>query len=242
MPNDIYAHRGWSAEAPENTMAAFRKALDAPYVAGIELDVQLSKDGVPVVIHDFTLGRTTTGHGLVKEKTLAELKALDAGSWFGEAFRGENIPTLAEALALCKGRAKVNIELKTAGDMYPGLAEAAVKVIREAGMEKEVYFTSFDHLTMLEAKSIAPDIRTGLLLGGRPVAMKYQFEATGADVLSIAYPCITPELVKETKELGIELFAWTIDDVEPIRAVAALDADIAICTNRPDRAREALGG
>ncbi|WP_309119183.1 glycerophosphodiester phosphodiesterase family protein [Paenibacillus sp.] len=241
MKNEIIAHRGWSAEAPENTLAAFRKALDAPYVAGLELDVQLSKDGVPVVIHDFTLQRTTNGTGLVKDKTLAELKALDAGSWFGDAFRGEPIPTLAEALAFAKGRGTVNIELKTAGHMYPGLAEAAVKVIREAGMEKDVYFTSFDHLVMLEAKSIAPDIRTGLLVGGRPIAMKYQFEATGADVLSIAYPYITPELVKETKELGIGLFAWTIDDVERIRAVAALDSSIAICTNRPDRAREALG-
>jgi len=203
--------------------------------------VQLSKDGVPVVIHDFTLHRTTNGRGLVKEKTLAELQSLDAGGWFGEAFRGERIPTLAEALTLAKGRATVNIELKTAGHMYPGLAEAAVKAIREAGMEKEVYFTSFDHLAMLEAKSIAPDIRTGLLVGGRPIAMKYQFEATGADVLSIAFPYLTPELVKETKELGVELFAWTLDEVDHIRAVAALDADIAICTNRPDRAREALG-
>jgi glycerophosphoryl diester phosphodiesterase len=241
MTNDIYAHRGWSAEAPENTMAAFRKALDAPYVAGLELDVQLSKDGVPVVIHDFTLHRTTNGRGLVKERTLAELQSLDAGAWFGEAFRGERIPTLAEALALAKGRATVNIELKTAGHMYPGLAEAAVKAIREAGMEKDVYFTSFDHLAMLEAKSIAPDIRTGLLVGGRPIAMKYQFEATGADILSIAFPFITPELVKETKELGVELFAWTLDELDHIRAVAALDSDIAICTNRPDRAREALG-
>ncbi|HZG77648.1 MAG TPA: glycerophosphodiester phosphodiesterase family protein [Paenibacillus sp.] len=241
MPNDIYAHRGWSAEAPENTMAAFRKALDAPYVAGLELDVQLSKDGVPVVIHDFALDRTTNGTGLVKEHTLEELRRLDAGSWFGPAFAGERIPTLAEALALAKGRGKVNIELKTAGRLYPGLAEAAVKVVREAGMERDVYFTSFDHLVMLETKSIAPDIRTGLLIAGRPIALKVQFELTGADVLSIAHAYLTPDLVREAKELGLEILAWTIDDVERIRAVAALDADIAICTNAPDRAREALG-
>lgn len=222
-------------------MAAFRMALDAPYVAGIELDVQLSKDGVPIVIHDLTLKRTTSGDGFVRDYTLAELKKLDAGRWFGEAFAGERIPTLAEALALMKGKATVNIELKTAGRLYPGIAEAAVNVVREAGMVRDVYFTSFDHLVMLETKSIAPDIRTGLLVAGRPIAMKYQFEATGADVLSIAYPFITPDLVKETKELGLSLFAWTIDDVEHIRAVAALDPDIAICTNAPDRAREALG-
>ncbi|HZG83879.1 glycerophosphodiester phosphodiesterase [Paenibacillus sp.] len=241
MANDIVAHRGWSAAAPENTMAAFRKALDAPYVAGLELDIQLSKDGVPVVIHDFTLGRTTTGQGFVKDHTLAELKALDAGAWFDPAFRGERIPTLAEALALAKGRAVVNIELKTAGGLYPGLAEAAVKVVRESGMENEVYFTSFDHLVMLEAKSIAPDIRTGLLVAGRPVAMKAQFEATGADVLSIAHPYITKDLVREAEELGIELLAWTVDDPARMRELAALSGRIAICTNAPDKAREALG-
>ena len=241
MANEIYAHRGWSAAAPENTMAAFRKALSVPYVAGLELDVQLSKDGVPVVIHDFTLGRTTTGQGYVRNHTLKELRALDAGAWFGPEFQGERIPTLAEALALAKGRAIVNIELKTAGGLYPGLAEAAVKVVREAGMENEVYFTSFDHLVMLEAKSIAPDIRTGLLIAGRPVAMKYQFEATGADILSIAHPYISKDLVREAEELGIELFAWTVDDAARIRELAALSERIAICTNAPDIAREALG-
>jgi len=241
MANDIVAHRGWSAAAPENTIVAFRKALEAPYVAGLELDIQLSKDGVPVVIHDFTLERTTTGRGYVKDHTLEELKALDAGAWFGPEFRGERIPTLAEALALAKGRAYINIELKTAGGLYPGLAEAAVKVVREAGMENEVYFTSFDHLVMLEAKSIAPDIRTGLLVLGRPVAMKSQFEATGADVLSIAYPYISKDLVQEAEELGIDLLAWTVDDPARIRELAALSDRIAICTNAPDAAREALG-
>ncbi|MCI3919110.1 glycerophosphodiester phosphodiesterase [Paenibacillus sp. TRM 82003] len=242
MTNEIYAHRGWSSKAPENTMAAFRMALEAPYVAGLELDVQLSKDGVPVVIHDFTLDRTTNGKGLVKEHTLSELQKLDAGRWFGEAFEGERIPTLVEALELAKGRGRVNIELKTAGLLYPGIAEAAVRAIREAGMEKDVYFTSFDHVTMVEAKAIAPDIPTGLLVAGRPIALRAQFDATGASVLSIAFPYITPDLVREAEAMGIELFAWTLNEKEHIRQVAALDGSIAICTNYPDRAKEALLG
>lgn len=242
MTNDIYAHRGWSERAPENTMAAFRMALEAPYVAGLELDVQLSKDGVPVVIHDFTLDRTTDGRGLVKEHTLRELQALDAGRWFGEAFAGERIPTLREALELAKGRARVNVELKTAGHLYPGIVEAAVRTIREAGMERDVYFTSFDHVAMLEAKAFAPEIETGLLVAGRPIAMRTQFEMTGASVLSIAFPYLTPELVAEAAELGVELFAWTLNEEEYIRQVAALSEGIAICTNAPDVAKKALRG
>lgn len=240
MRNPIYAHRGWSGRAPENTMAAFKLALDAPYVAGLELDVQLTRDVVPVVIHDFTLDRTTNGSGLVVAHTYEQLAQLDAGSWYGEAFAGERIPTLLEVLQFSKGRGKVNIELKTAGSLYPGLAEASIRVIREAGMEKDVYFTSFDHVVMLEAKSLAPDIRTGLLVAGRPVAMRYQFEATGADVLSIAFPHITQGLVKEAAELGIEILAWTVNEVEHIREIAALDSGIMICTNYPERAKEAI--
>jgi glycerophosphoryl diester phosphodiesterase len=240
MTNAIYAHRGWSGRAPENTMAAFRTALEAPYVTGLELDVQLTKDGVPIVIHDFTLDRTTNGKGLVKEHTYAQLRELDAGSWFGETFEGERIPTLLEALELAKGRGKVNIELKTAGNLYPGLAEASIRVIREAGMERDVYFTSFDHLVMMEAKGLAPDIRTGLLVAGRPIAMRFQFEVTGADVLSIAFPYLTEDMVKEAEALGIDVFAWTVNETEHIRQVVALDSRIMICTNYPDRARKAI--
>jgi len=241
MPNAIYAHRGWSGAAPENTMAAFRMALEAPYVDGIELDVQLSKDGVPVVIHDFTLDRTTTGSGRVKDYTYAELRELDAGSWYGEAFRGERIPTLEEALLLAKGRAVVNVELKTAGNLYPDLPGAVARVIRDAGMEKETFLTSFDHLAMIEAKGHAPNLRTGLLVAGRPIAMRFQFEVTGADVLSIAHQYLTPDLIEEAKTLGIGLFAWTLNETETIRRVAAMDASIMICTNYPDQAKEAIG-
>lgn len=240
MPNDIYAHRGWSGKAPENTMAAFRMALDAPYVTGIELDVQLSSDGVPVVIHDFTLERTTTGKGLVKEHSLKQLKRLDAGSWFGKAFRGERIPTLAEVLEAAKGRGKVNIELKTAGNLYPELPSAVVREVRKAGMAQEAFLTSFDHHVMKEVKMLAPDIRTGLIVSGRPVAMRYQFEVTGADVLSIAYPYLTEDLVKEAEVLGIGLFAWTINGPEDVRRVAALSSGIAICTNYPKRVNKVL--
>jgi glycerophosphoryl diester phosphodiesterase len=238
--NEIVAHRGWSGKAPENTMAAFLLALSEPRIAGIELDVQLTKDGVPVVIHDFTLERTTTGHGAVKDRTLEEIKKLDAGAWFSPQFRGERIPTLREALEAMKGRAYVNIELKTVKDLYPGLAAAAIQVIRELGMEREVYFTSFYHPIMEEAKRLAPEIRTGLLFGENPGLLKEKFAETGASVLSIAHTAITPDIVKEAAENGIEIMAWTLDAPETIEKVARISETIAICTNHPDRAIRVL--
>ncbi|WP_051330968.1 glycerophosphodiester phosphodiesterase family protein [Aneurinibacillus terranovensis] len=99
MKNACIAHRGWSGRAPENTLAAIKKAIYHPAIDGIEIDVQMSLDGVPVVIHDYTLERTTTGTGYVGSYTLTELKKLDAGTWFSSSFAGETIPTLEEVLS-----------------------------------------------------------------------------------------------------------------------------------------------
>ncbi|WP_306738042.1 glycerophosphodiester phosphodiesterase, partial [Acinetobacter baumannii] len=101
--------------------------------------------GVPVVMHDFTLGRTVQAVGTVGDYTLAELKRFDAGSWFDAAFAGETIPTLEEVLLEVQGRLHLNIELKTAGDMYPGLEEKVVELVRAYRMEEQVWITSFDH-------------------------------------------------------------------------------------------------
>ncbi|WP_274363414.1 glycerophosphodiester phosphodiesterase [Paenibacillus thermotolerans] len=239
--NPIVAHRGWSGKAPENTMAAFRLALSDSKIAGIELDVQLTKDGVPVVIHDYTVDRCTNGKGMVKDYTLQELRKLDAGSWFGKQYAGEQVPTLHEALAAMKGKVFVNIELKSPGGMYPGLEEEAIRIVRGLGMDQDVYFTSFDHEVIREASRLAPDIRTGLLFSGRPILLKEQFRAAGAAVLSIAYPFLTPGLVEEARENGIGIMAWTVDVPEHIKLVAQLGSDIQICTNVPDRAFQALG-
>src|SRR5690606_11528357 len=119
----VTAHRGASAYAPENTMAAFEMALEMG-ADGIELDVQMSRDGHLVVIHDPTLERTTDGSGLVAQYTLAELRRVDAGAWFDERFRGQRIPTLAEVFELVRGKALLNVELKVMPVRYPGIEEA----------------------------------------------------------------------------------------------------------------------
>src|SRR4051812_8087205 len=139
MDPTIIAHRGASGTAPENTLAAFRRAADlgAPM---IELDVQLTADGEVVVIHDFTLDRTTDGVGSVRHRSLAQIRRLDAGAWFAPAFRGERVPTLAEVLQNFPHA--VNVELKSYGD--DGLEPRALAVVERAGALDRVVFSSFD--------------------------------------------------------------------------------------------------
>ena len=133
------AHRGASSYAPENTFAAFNKALELG-ASHVELDVHFSRDGHIVVIHDDTLDRTTDGSGAVADKTLVELRSLDAGSWFGPAYSGERIRTLAEIFEQYKGRLYFHVEIKARAE---GLASRTADMVRAHGMTKDVTFTSF---------------------------------------------------------------------------------------------------
>lgn len=238
MSNVCVAHRGWSGDAPENTLAAMKLALSVPYVNWIELDVQLSKDEVPVVIHDYTLGRTTNGQGEVRETPFEELRKLDAGSWFSSQYAGEPIPSLEEVLQLVKGRCKLNIELKTSGDMYPKLAERVLELVLQYGMEQEVVFTSFDNGTLRRMKELAPKLPTGLIIDGRPEIQL--LNELGTSFLSIGYWKLTPEYAAEMIENGIRVMAWTIDDPAHIKQVASMHPDIMICTNFPNRWKDTL--
>ena len=160
----IFGHRGASAYAPENTLAAFRLALGQG-ADGVELDVILSADGVPMVIHDDTLDRTTTGLGSVSRLTLAELKQLDAGypARFGTQFPTERIPTLAEVFAACGDQTVFNIELKH--DRSPGLQLAArvVELIHASGRQERVLVSSFQFSSLGRVKALDPNLPVGLL-------------------------------------------------------------------------------
>ncbi|EST52107.1 glycerophosphoryl diester phosphodiesterase [Brevibacillus panacihumi W25] len=236
--NICMAHRGWSGKAPENTMTAIRLALAEPAIRGIEIDVQLSRDGVPVLIHDFTLERTTTGRGLVMDHTLEELRELDAGSWFNERFAGERIPTLEEVLQAVKGRCTLNIELKATSDMYPGIAEKVLELLERHEMKQEVCITSFDHDLIRQVRELDATVETGLIVMGRPVLMLEQLEAAGANILSMGYPYLTRELACEALEKGYKVIAWTLDEPSHIRTVMSWHPDVQICTNHPDRMLE----
>lgn len=163
----LVAHRGASRLAPENTMAAFRLVAEGGADI-VELDVHLSSDGYVVVIHDGRLWRTSNGRGAVARKTLAELKALDAGSWFSPQFAGEPIPTLDEVLAWARGqdpRMPLMIELKGGSQaLERGLVEKSVQMVIEHEMAHDVIFISSHHPYLSRAKAVAPDAATGTIV------------------------------------------------------------------------------
>ncbi len=161
----VIAHRGASYYAPENTMSAFRMA-DEMNADMIELDVQLSKDGIPVVFHDAKLNRHTNGKGFISSFLFNELRQLDAGKWFSIEYQGEKIPSLKEVLEWTSGKMMVNIEIKreaVSDSVDGGVEEKVVELVRQTGMEKQVIISSFDYRAVKRIKKIEPQIFTGLL-------------------------------------------------------------------------------
>ncbi|PYE52395.1 glycerophosphodiester phosphodiesterase [Paenibacillus barcinonensis] len=234
MNNLCVAHRGFSSIAPENTMAAFNMAMERPEVQWMELDVQLSRDGVPVVIHDFTLERTTNGKGSVKDTDWAALKLLDAGSWKDNNYTGERIPSLSEVLDRCCGKVRLNIELKTQGQMYPGLPAAVIHEIRKRHMQHDVVITSFEPAALVEVKRLAPELQTGLIIDAKPGDLLAVLQQMHCTFLSIGYTNVDQALMKQMHSAGIQVMAWTVDDKASMKKLAAIDPDVMICTNRPD--------
>ncbi|ETT36878.1 glycerophosphoryl diester phosphodiesterase [Paenibacillus sp. FSL R5-192] len=234
MNNLCVAHRGFSSIAPENTMAAFLMAIERPEVQWMELDVQLSRDGVPVVIHDFTVDRTTNGKGLVRETDWADLQRLDAGAWKNKSYKGERIPALSELLDRSCGRVRLNIELKTQGDMYPGLPAAVIHEVRKRHMQNDVVITSFEPAALIEVKKLAPEIQTGLIIDARPGDLLTALRQMNCTFLSIGYTNVDKSLMNEMRSAGIRVMAWTVDDKTIMKKLAAVDPELMLCTNRPD--------
>lgn len=216
-------------------MAALKLAAGEPGIDAMEFDVQLSKDGVPVLIHDYTVNRTTNGSGFVKDLTADQLRQLDAGSWFGSAFAGEKIPLLDEVLTELKGTIRLNIELKTAGDYYPGLEQKVIELIHRHEMQGQVSITSFNHESIKRVHELDPSMETGLIIYGQPTLIREQLEHTGASILSMDYHYLTKPFVTSLIEAGYKVIAWTIDDEESIQQVMEFHPDLQICSNHPDR-------
>ncbi|MEK3881700.1 glycerophosphodiester phosphodiesterase family protein [Paenibacillus sp. PL2-23] len=240
MRNPCVAHRGWSGRAPENTMSAFRMAWEAG-IPWIELDVQLSRDAVPVVIHDYQLRRTTNGRGDVRHWSAAELASLDAGSWFSPAFKGESIPTLDEVLREGSGRTQFNIELKTDGVRYPYIEEKALQKVMEHGLQEDVVFTSFHMGTLHRLRKMSASVRIGLILDGWRGTLLQELRELQADFLSIGYGRLNQERVQLLKDAGIQTMAWTANDKRALRRIADLDPGLLICTDYPERWGEIMG-
>jgi len=236
------AHRGFSGQAPENTMAAFRMALDLPHVTWMELDVHLSKDEVPVVIHDGTLDRTTNAKGRVIDYTAEELGRVDAGSRFDGKFSSEGIPTLDEVLVLADGRCTLNIELKGDDADYDRLAQRAVEAVRARGKEGEHVITSFREDILKAVRKVSPSIRTGLITSERPADLIGKVVGLGCSYLSIAFNLVDEKLLKEASEASVEVMAWTVNSASDLRRLADRPEQFQLCTNYPDRWLKAIKG
>jgi len=238
IPHDrplIIAHRGASAAAPQNTLAAFRRAMDLG-ADGVEMDVQLSADGAVVVIHDFSVDKTTDGTGDVATKTLAELEALDAGAKFSPQFAGERIPTLAQVFEALEGKLLVNVELKDFNPRHSPLAARVVEVVRKYAMEKRVLFSSFNPFALRTIKRLAPEIPTGLLYA--PHLAVYLRRAWLAPLVSheARHPqssMVTAQTMKWYRARGLRVNTWTVDDPAEMDRLIALGVD-GIITSKPD--------
>ncbi|MBC8078723.1 MAG: glycerophosphodiester phosphodiesterase [Gorillibacterium sp.] len=233
MKSLIYAHRGASGDAPENTMAAFRLAVQQG-AEGIELDIQMSQDGELVVIHDESLDRTTNGSGLVAHHRVAELKRLDASNRFPE-YRGESIPLLQEVLEyLAPTSLELNIELKNGIILYEGMEEKVIRLVKEYAMENRIVFSSFNHYTLVKLARLAPDIERGILYGeGLYEPWKYATSIKAA-ALHAHYFAVHPEIVAGAHAAGVKIRPWTVNEDADIRRMIAMGVD-AVITNYPAR-------
>jgi glycerophosphoryl diester phosphodiesterase len=235
------AHRGASTVAPANTLAAFEKAVELG-ADGIEFDVHLSADGVPVVVHDATVDATTDGSGQVAEMTLAQLKQLDAGSWFDPAFVGERIPTLEEVLETMGSRLLLNVELKSISLRDEGLERATVAQIKRHGLDERVLFSSFNPFSLRRLKKIAPHIPVGLLYAPNlmlPLRRAWLAPLAPHEARHPEHTMVDAPYIAWARRRGYRVNVWTVDDPSEMRHLITLGVD-GIITNVPDVLRDVL--
>ena len=233
----IIAHRGASSYAPENTLAAFDLALQMG-ACHLELDVHLTQDDFLVVIHDEVVDRTTNGTGAVTSYTLAALQALDAGTWFGEAFVGARVPTLADVLARYQGRAHLHIELKGHTAHLP---QRTVDLVRTHRMVQHVIFTSFQPAHLQTMQTYAPELPTGWLVGEISDAVIAQAQALGCLQLCPRASLVTPELVQRLHSEGFIVRAWGVANEALMHQVVEAGAD-GMTVNFPDKLLAYIAG
>lgn len=237
----VYGHRGASAEAPENTLAAFRLAIEQG-ADGVELDAQRCATGEVVVVHDESLLRTTGHDGLVTRTPWSTLRALDAGGWKAERFRGERVPLLAEVLEAVPRLVNVELKCDTAND--GGLTAEVVRIVGEAGAGERVLLSSFNPLCLLRARLLAPRIARALLFERDQrwvLRSGLSAPAVGALALHPEHVLATPERVARWRKRGYSIGCWTVDDPDDGDRLYRSGVD-ALITNRPSLLRSRLAG
>lgn len=239
----IIAHRGASALAPENTMAAFELAYKLG-ADGIELDVMLSKDEELVVIHDDTVDRTTNGSGRVSDFPMRILRDLDAGSVFSEAFRGEKLPSLAEVYEHLGGKLLINVELKNYASPFDDLTLKVIKLTQDFNLVDSVLLSSFNPLNLRKARRELPAMKLGLLtfpakagvIMRGPLGRLFPYNA-----LHPYYADVNKKLVDRMHAIDRKVNVWTVDEPEELRRMKVIGVDAVIC-NDPGASREVLAG
>jgi glycerophosphoryl diester phosphodiesterase len=236
----VIGHRGAMGHCPENTFVSFERALELG-ADWIELDVHLTRDGALAVIHDELVDRTTDGHGLVKDHTLAELKKLDAGAWFAPEFAGQRIPSLDEVLDWARARSTVvDIEIKNAPVYYAGIEEVVVESLDRSGMAEQVIVISFDHRSVQRVKALDSRVVTGVLYAARPTDAGLGLaRAAQADAVLPHWAYVTADDVRLAHEAGLAVAPWASSDPAVLRELIAAGVD-AIGTNHPDVLRGLL--
>jgi glycerophosphoryl diester phosphodiesterase len=228
----VIAHRGASGYAPENTLAAFKRAI-ALGATFIETDLQLSRDARFVAIHDDTVNRTSNGHGKVHDLTLADLRKLDAGSWFGSEFTGERIPTLEEILEFSKKHDVVfYLELKPGGSW--GGEHALIGALRESDDIARTVVISFDAGILEGLRKIEPTVMTGLLFDGQIDRPLEKAVEVGARQLAVRGDLVTPALLADARKKDLQVVCWTVNHPAHMRLLIDAGVD-GIMSDYPDR-------
>lgn len=241
------AHRGGSHLAPENTMGAFRHALTMP-IDTIEFDVQMSRDGQPVVFHDATVDRVTDGTGNILDLDFAYLRSLNAAAHFLAGWpQPEQIPTLHEVLSLARNRVRVSLEVKSSErdgvyTRYPHIVETIIREVRALNMLDQVLFISFDWQALQEIKRIEPGATTGANVSAdlwNPQGehaleqLVQQLTELGCDWLNLDHTLFTTEILAAVHKHELKLGLWTVDTLEDLQRYAVAGAD-ALTSDRPD--------
>ena len=228
----LIAHRGASGHAPENTLAAFKKAV-ALGATFIETDLQLTRDARLVAIHDETVNRTTNGKGAVHDMTLADLRRLDAGSWFGSEYAGERIPTLAEILEFAKKHDVVfYLEMKPGGSW--GGEHALISTLRDSGQVARTVIISFDPNILATVRKIEPTVMTALLYDGQVEKPLEQALEIGARQLAVRGDLVSPWLLTAARKKDLQVVCWTVNHSAHMRVLMAAGVD-GIMSDYPDR-------
>jgi glycerophosphoryl diester phosphodiesterase len=231
----ITGHRGAAALAPENTLAGIQKAVESG-IKWIEIDTQLSADKIPVIIHDKTVKRCTNGKGRVGDLTLAELKVLDAGSWFSNEFKGETIPTLEEALLACQEHnLNMNLEIKIHNEHeVKPLVEKVVETVKHLNFPIEkLLFSSFSQNALVHCQTLYPEVRRGFITEHKPSNMLNTIKPLDLYSLHIDHRILNEKLAKSIKETGLTLMIWTLNDPKKVDKFTAWGVN-NIITDKPN--------